>query len=98
MNQRLARTCASNYSARAATPDEFMFASGPVRRYVGQPVGRARVQMRGEDILAGGPSGVSGDPWSINLLGRWLTNDTYRIRQRVSAIQQAAAEKFVFEP
>ena len=53
---------ASSYSARAAAPDDFMFGSGPVRRYVGQPSGPARVAIRGETILAGGASGVSGIP------------------------------------
>jgi hypothetical protein len=57
-----------------------------------------RLVMRGEDILAGGASGVSGNPLSVNLLGRWLTNDTYPIRQQIPAIRKAEAESLLFEP
>ena len=40
----------------------------------------------------------AGNPVLWNLLGRWLTNDTYPIRQRVPAIVSATAETFVFDP
>jgi penicillin amidase len=89
---------ASSHSARAASPDEFMFGSGPVRRYVGQPGGTGTLVIQGETILPGGPSGVSGSPWSVNLLGRWLTNDTYPIRQKLPIIRQVAVETFTFSP
>lgn len=65
---------ASGHSPRAATVNGFMFGSGPVRRFVaeGDPGG-----IRAETSLPGGASGVIGDPFFMNLLKPWLTNETY---------------------
>lgn len=72
---------ASSHSARADSSDAFMFGSGPVRRYVGEP-GRWAGSIDGNTALPGGASGVLGDRFQLNLLGRWLTNDTYPLRQQ----------------
>lgn len=66
---------ASGHNPRADAPDEFMFGSGPVRRFVGEP--RPGLPYA-QTSLPGGVSGVLGDPHYADLLGRWLTNDTYR--------------------
>ncbi len=71
---------ASSHSARAANSNAFMFSSGPVRRYVGEP-GTTPLSIRSETSLPGGASGVLGDQFYVNLLGRWLTNDTFPARQ-----------------
>ncbi len=71
---------ASSHSARADSSDAFMFGSGPVRRYVGEP-GWWPGSINGDTALPGGASGVLGDPFQVNLLGRWLTNDYYPLRQ-----------------
>ena len=70
---------ASSHSARAASSNDFMFDSGPNRRYVGVP-GTAAGAIEGRTILPGGMSGVLTSPFYANLLGRWLTNDTYPLR------------------
>ncbi|HKO57547.1 MAG TPA: penicillin acylase family protein [Thermoanaerobaculia bacterium] len=68
---------AATHNARASTPDGFMFSSGPNRRYVGD---MAKDGVRGESSLPGGVSGRIGDPFSVNLLMLWLTNDTFPVR------------------
>ena len=72
---------ASSHSARADSSDAFMFGAGPVRRYVGEP-GWWPGSINGDTALPGGASGVLGDRFQVNLLGRWLTNDYYPLRQR----------------
>jgi penicillin amidase len=88
---------ASSHSARADGSEEFRFGSGPVRRYVGEPQG-APERMRGQTILPGGESSDLTSPFYANLLGRWLTNETYPMRQRLQEINAALAEKTVFVP
>ena len=87
---------ASSHSARADDSDDFMFGSGPVRRYVGEPAGL--IGFAGETSLPGGNSGVLDSPYYFNLLGRWLTNDTYPMRQRVLDVAMAFEEGFIFLP
>ena len=58
----------------------FMFAAGPSRRYV------ASIESDGiksVSSLPGGQSGVSSSPFYLNLLRRWLTNDTFPLRTDV---------------
>ena len=49
----------------------------PIRRFVAQA---SAGRWRSVDSLAGGASEDLGGPFEQNLLGRWLTNDTYPIR------------------
>ncbi len=67
---------ASSHSARADSVNEFMFGSGPVRRFTSEPQGAFR--SGAESIWAGGVSGVPfpGNPYYDNLLSWWLVNDT----------------------
>lgn len=62
---------ASSHSARADGLNDFMFGSGPARRFVGQmdPDG-----IEAQQIIPGGQSGVFVSPFYINQLERWLTN------------------------
>jgi penicillin G amidase len=58
----------------------FMFLGGPARRYV------ASIEFDGiESVssLPGGQSGVPGSPFYLNLLRRWLTNDSFPLRTGV---------------
>jgi penicillin amidase len=80
---------ASSHSARADEWDDFMFGSGPVRRYVGHPV--SRTQIRGYSSMPGGSSGVIGHPWYANLLPEWLTNETHLHRQRAADYRRDAS-------
>jgi penicillin amidase len=88
---------ASSHSARAASADAFMFSSGPNRRYVGSP-GTAPGSTGAETSLPGGMSGVLGSPFYANLLGRWLTNDTYPLRTGQGEVMQAIHSQQQFKP
>ena len=81
---------ASSHSARADGSNDFMFGSGPSRRYVGES-SRAPRGISGRTVLPGGESGVLGSPLYANILGRWLTNDYYDIRQRNRDVKRNAA-------
>jgi penicillin amidase len=72
---------AATHDARADGSDDFMFGSGPANRFVAEA--RAPEQVVAESSLPGGTSGVPGDPFYVNLLPRWLTNDTFPLRQDV---------------
>jgi penicillin amidase len=88
---------ASSHSSRADDWDDFMFGSGPVRRYVGEPVSAPR-RIEGRTSLPGGQSGVLGSPFYANLLERWLTNDTYPVRRRLKEINADRYRMEVFTP
>ena len=62
---------ASAHSARADGVNEFMFGSGPARRFVGHmsPEGAELMQ-----VTPGGQSGNVGDPFQADQLLLWLTN------------------------
>jgi penicillin G amidase len=72
---------ASSHDARADASNDFMFGSGPANRFVAET--RAPGQVVAESSLPGGTSGVPGTPFYVNLLPRWLTNDTFPLRQDV---------------
>jgi len=88
---------ASSHSARASGYDDFRFGSGPNRRYVGVP-GTVPGSIDGESALPGGASGVLGDPFYANLLGRYLTNDTYPLRQNLGEVMRNLASQQAFRP
>jgi len=64
---------ASNHDPRAQSANDFMFDAGPANRFVGE-AGPPRV--RAQSVWPGGTSGVPGTPFYLNLLPKWLTNDT----------------------
>jgi penicillin amidase len=72
---------AASHDARADASNDFMFGSGPANRFVAEA--RAPGQVVAESSLPGGTSGVPGQPFYVNLLPRWLTNDTFPLRQDV---------------
>jgi penicillin amidase len=88
---------ASSHGARADSANAFMFGSGPNRRYVGVP-GTAPGSIDGQTSLPGGMSGVLGDKFYANLLGRWLTNDTYPLRQNMGEVMQSLDSQQFFKP
>lgn len=86
---------AASHSPRADAPNEFTFGSGPVRRFVGE----ARPGFPyAQTSLPGGVSGVLGDPHYADLLGRWLTDDTYRQLLREPGLQSTFATTTVLTP
>jgi penicillin G amidase len=88
---------ASSHGARAASSNDFMFGSGPNRRYVGVP-GTAPGMIEGRTALPGGMSGVLSSPFYANLLGRWLTNDTYPLRDNMGEVMQNLSSQQMFKP
>ena len=88
---------ASSHSARAGASNDFMFGSGPNRRYVGVP-GMGPGSIEGRTVLPGGMSGVLTSPFYANLLGRWLTNDTYALRQNQGEVMQNLHSQTMFRP
>jgi penicillin amidase len=69
-----------NHPINRDNSNGFMFGFGASRRYV--------ASMESDDIesvssLPGGESGVLGNPFYLNLLPRWLTNETFRLRTDV---------------
>lgn len=65
---------AASHDVRADGVNEFMFGSGPVRRFVAE--GRTD-GIVAETSLPGGTSGTLGSPFYANLLPMWLTNDAF---------------------
>ena len=88
---------ASSHSARADGTQSFRFGGGPNRRYAGSP-GILPGWIDAETSLPGGMSGVLGDPRYANLLGPWLTNESYPLRSRPLEVARAAASHSFFLP
>ena len=88
---------ASSHSARAADDSSFGFGSGPNRRYVGSP-GVSPGSIQAQSILPGGDSGVLGNKFYANMLGRWLTNETYPFRQDLDDVLRALDSRTVYKP
>lgn len=88
---------ASSHSARAADDGSFTFGSGPNRRYVGSP-GVTPGSIQAQSILPGGNSGVLGNKFYANMLGRWLTNETYPFRQDLDDVLRALDSRTVYTP
>lgn len=65
---------AAAHDPRAASADGFMFDYGPTNRLV-MELGAGGVR-RAESIWPGGVSAIPGSPNYLNLLPRWLTNET----------------------
>jgi penicillin amidase len=89
---------ASSHGARSDTWSAFMFGSGPVRRFVGEPA--AAFGSRAESIWAGGTSGVPfpGNPHYFNLLPRWLANRAVSLSLKPADASRAGAQVVIFEP
>lgn len=88
---------AATHALRADNANAFTFADGPARRYVGE-IGKGGGRFDAESSLPGGTSGVIGDPFHANLLGRWLTNDGYVVRQSATDISRNVLEETLLTP
>jgi penicillin amidase len=80
---------ASNHDLRGADAEGFTFGSGPNRRAV------AELLPDGIRAVSSLPGGTRDD---TDLLGRWLTNDTYLVRRTDADIEAAAAEVIELRP
>lgn len=86
---------ASSHSARADGLNEFMFGSGPARRFLGQmfPEGIAA-----EQIIPGGQSGVIGGAEYANQLYFWLVNARLPLLLDADIVNQIAIEQLTLSP
>jgi penicillin amidase len=87
---------ASSHNPRAQNVNDFMFGSGPNRRYIGTP-GSVKGSIEAESALPGGVSGVVGNEFYAGLLGRWLTNDTFPWRTNTGEIMQSLYSQQAFK-
>ncbi len=62
---------AASHKVRVKGPSDFMFASGPSRRFVAD-LSPGATQAR--QVIPGGQCGIIGTPNYASMLGRWLTN------------------------
>ncbi|CAN5165438.1 hypothetical protein BH11PSE10_BH11PSE10_12160 [soil metagenome] len=93
----LATVDVAGHGVRAADDGSFTFSSGPNRRYVGV-MGWLPGAIDARSILPGGISGVPGDKFYANMLGRWLTNETYPFRTDLMEVLRATDSKMTFKP
>ncbi len=86
---------ASSHSTRADGLNEFMFGSGPARRFVGEmrPSGPA-----GLEVIPGGRSSVFFSPNYADQLPLWLTNDYHPLTLGSAAAQASAVSVLTFSP
>jgi penicillin amidase len=84
----------ARHDLRAADAAAFMFSEGAAHRFVAQV---ASGRMRAETSLPGGESGVLGSPHYVDLLERWLVNDSFPLRTVRSEIlgNASTVEQFV---
>lgn len=87
---------ASHHDIRAQNVDEFMFTNGPVNRFAAELGVKGTV--RAESIWPGGTSGVLGSPLYVNMLPRWLTNDTIPLAFGAREIRDVTDTVTVFVP
>jgi penicillin amidase len=64
-------------NVRVSNSDSFMFEFGPTGRFVAEAGHR---KVRAESSLAGGDSGIPGNPFYVNLLEPWLSNQTFDLQ------------------
>jgi penicillin amidase len=84
----------ARHDIRAADANAFTFFEGPAKRFVASvPPG----QLHAETSLPGGESGVVGEPHYVDLLERWLVNDSFRLLTNPGEISREASaiERFV---
>lgn len=86
---------AASHNTRANGVNEFMFGSGPARRFVGEmtPAGPA-----GLEVIPGGRSSVFLSPAYTNQLPLWLTNSYHPLTLGSAAAQASAVSTTTFSP
>nr|MDA3933010.1 penicillin acylase family protein [Gammaproteobacteria bacterium] len=86
---------ASTHSVRANGLQEFMFGSGPARRFVGvmTPAG-----PDAQEVLPGGRSSVFFSPFFADQLPLWLTNRFHDLTMTSAQAQSKAQNTTVFSP
>ena len=85
---------ASNHDPRGQATNDFMYGSGPVNRFVAEA---GRPSVTAESVWPGGTSANPGNPFYLNLLTRYLTNDTVPLLYGQNELQHSlySVSKFV---
>ena len=86
---------ASGHNVRADGVNEFMFGSGPARRFVSEMTRKGPVA---EEVIPGGESGVPGSPFQTDQLLLWLTNRYHEWPYRPVDVIEAAVTDEVLTP
>ena len=87
---------ASSHSVRADGSNEFMFGSGPARRFVAEVT---ELGILAEQIIPGGQSGViTSGPNYVNQLFLWLVNGYLPLITDLDTIVALATEEYDFLP
>jgi penicillin amidase len=91
---------ASGFSARADGLNDFRFGGGPVRRYVGigDFPGLGGGNVRGFNVIPGGPSGDPNSPLYANQLATWLSADYHTVVMSDTVAGRNAIAREVFVP
>lgn len=86
---------ASNHDPRAQSANGFMFGNGPVNRFVAEagPPG-----VYAESIWPGGTSALPGSPFYVNLLPRYLSNETIPLLFGTNDLRQNLSSVTRFVP
>ena len=85
---------ASSHNTRANTVNQFMYSSGPARRFVGEMT----PTIAASEIIPGGQSAVLGSPLYASQLGRWLTNNYHALPVGVAAATATVTSTQEFVP
>jgi len=85
---------AASHSPTATGLNDFMFGSGPARRFVGEMT----PTISASEIIPGGQSGVLGSPLYSSQLSRWLTNNYHALPISAADAAKATAVTVDFEP
>jgi penicillin G amidase len=86
---------ASNNSPRGQGANEFMYGNGPVNRFVAEA---GVPSVYAESVWPGGTSALPGNPFYLNLLPRYLTNDTVPLLFRQNDLQRSLSGVSRFVP
>jgi penicillin amidase len=86
---------ASNHDPRGQTANGFTYGNGPVNRFVAEagPPG-----VYAESVWPGGTSAIAGNPFYLNLLPRYLSNDTVPLLFGVNDLRQNLSSVSRFVP
>ena len=81
---------AAAHNVRADGVNEFMFGSGPARRFIGELAPQGPVA---QEVIPGGESGVPGSPFQVDQLFLWLTNQYHPWPYRPADVAEATVRE-----
>jgi penicillin amidase len=85
---------AASHGPTATGLNDFMFGSGPARRFVGE----MSATISASEVIPGGQSGVYGNPLYASQLSRWLTNNYHPLPVAAADAAKGVVSTVEFEP